>query len=111
MATRSVYPLFSYKLGQTLQTAIISADAVNDMCRPLIIKRFSLVSSSGDCQPFVLLGSHSSRQNIKNSEKQSSSNNNRTIANSGIDGSAAARHMVRTYDMKLCLFIQMHLSC
>ncbi|KAJ7385532.1 hypothetical protein OS493_015104 [Desmophyllum pertusum] len=49
-------------------------------------------SSSRDSQPFVLLGSHSSRQNINNSEKQSS-NNNTTIANSGIDGSAA-RHMV-----------------
>ncbi|XP_078357511.1 dynein axonemal assembly factor 9-like isoform X1 [Oculina patagonica] len=58
-----------------------------------ILDKESAKSSPGDCQPFVLLGSHSSRQNVKSLEKQSSSNNNTTVANSGIAGSAA-RHMV-----------------
>ena len=55
-----------------------------------------------DYKPFVLLGSHSSRQNIKNSERQSLLNNNTTIANSGIGGNAAL-HMVRSLQVELGL--------
>ena len=54
----------------------------------------------GDCEPFVLLGTHSSRQNIKTSERQSLLNNNTTIGNSGICGNAAL-HMVRSLQVEL----------
>lgn len=57
-----------------------------------------------DYKPFVLLGSHSSRQNIKHSERQSLLNNNTTIANSGIGGNAAS-HMVRSLLVELELTV------
>lgn len=55
--------------------------------------RETIKSSSEGCQPYVLLGTHSSKQNIKSAAKQSLLNNNTTMANSGVDG-RAARHMV-----------------
>lgn len=49
--------------------------------------------STADCQPFVLLGSHSSRQNIKTSDRESSLNSNTTVGNSGTNGNSA-KHLV-----------------
>ncbi|KAK2558384.1 Dynein axonemal assembly factor 9 [Acropora cervicornis] len=69
---------------------------------PFILEKWPLIQayafedfgrSTADCQPFVLLGSHSSRQNITTSDRESSLNNNTTVGNSGINGNSA-QHLV-----------------
>ena len=82
------YCLFEGILKQIVTVCILCINFIT-----LNVVDTLVFSSSEGCQPYVLLGTHSSKQNIKSAAKQSLLNNNTTMANSGVDG-RAARHMV-----------------
>lgn len=95
------YCLFEGILKQIVTVCILYINFIT-----LIVVDTLVFSSSEGCQPYVLLGTHSSKQNIKSAAKQSLLNNNTTMANSGVDG-RAARHMVWIWICSLQGFLTM----
>lgn len=82
------YCLFEDILNQIFTVCVLYINFIT-----LNVVDILVFSTSEGCQPYLLLGTHSSKKNIKSAAKQSFLNNNTTMANSGVDG-RAARHMV-----------------